>query len=96
MQGSVSPFSGLRFLTVAIVLLFGAGALYSPTGAATFVVDPAADREKSVPAKTHVLVLGVLAPAPPGAYPGGGMFLQATVKAQGAKARKAPVTFYLS
>lgn len=85
MHRSVSPVSGLRFLTVAMVVLFGAWAFCSPTGATTFAVDPVADQVESVPAKTHVLVLSVLAPVPPGAYPGGGMFLQAIVKARAQK-----------
>ena len=50
----------------------------------------------SAQAKPDLVVSSVLEPVPPGAQPGGGMFLQATVKAGNGKGQKATVVFYLS
>ena len=46
--------------------------------------------------KPDLVVRSVLEPVPPGAQPGGGMFLQANVKARNRKGRKAQVVFYFA
>ena len=48
------------------------------------------------PSPADVAVLSVLEPVPPGAQPGGGMFLQATVKLRPFRTRPTTVSFYLS
>ena len=47
-------------------------------------------------ARPDLVIISVLDPAPPGAEPGGGMFLQATVKTRGKQGPKAEVLFYLA
>ena len=87
--------TGRGALVAEVAMLF-ALMLSAAAQAATITVDSAGDPAESARAKADVVVLSVLEPVPPGAQPGGGMFLRATVKAGGARARKPIVSFYLS
>ena len=80
---SVLPRVNRRGLRLGLLMLAGLAGLVAPTPA-------------SATAKPDLVIRSVLAPIPPGAQPGGAMFLQAIVRARNLKGRRTNVVFYLA
>jgi hypothetical protein len=85
--GDHSLVAGLAIMLA--LMLNGAAAAATPS--ASSVVDVESGRTNA-----NLAILSVLQPVPPGAQPGGGMFLQATVNARTWIGRNTKVVFYFA